>query len=189
MKLSSLGIYGLATIFIGSVLLTGCPPKKKLEIDEKAMVDEELQEEQAADAELGETAFEVGTEWTEVPALETVTFQYDSAQVQGAEREKLKANVAILKKLPASVSIRVEGHCDDRGTVEYNIALGQRRANAVRQFYSTSGIAKGRLESISYGEERPVCNIEAEDCWARNRRAVTKLRSGSRITVDPAKLK
>ena len=70
----------------------------------------------------------------------------------------------------------VEGHCDERGTTEYNLGLGQRRAAAVRQYYMTLGLDGGRIATISYGKEQPVCTEHTEDCWAKNRRGVTKVR-------------
>jgi peptidoglycan-associated lipoprotein len=170
--------------------LTGCPPKKKLPIDDKtqAPVAEESPTTEEAVAE-GVNDIQIAQDWTEIPALETVRFGYDAASVDDAARVSLKTNVAILKKLPASVKIRVEGHCDDRGTVEYNIALGQRRANAVRQYYVTAGIPKSRIETISFGEERPLCNAATDECYAMNRRGATKVRNASPISVNPDSLR
>jgi peptidoglycan-associated lipoprotein len=69
-----------------------------------------------------------------------------------------------------TTSIRLQGHCDDRGTEQYNLALGQKRAESVKQFLINYGITASRLETISYGEEKPVCSIKSKDCWDRNRR-------------------
>jgi len=175
----------MVSLLAGLALLTGCPPKKKLAIEKPPV--EEKKEEQAQPAE--EKKIEITQDWTEIPALEMVHFDFDMASLNPAARDVLKNNVAILKKLPDSVTIRVEGHCDDRGTIEYNVALGQKRANSVLDFYRKAGIPKKRLETISYGEERPLCVEPAEDCWARNRRGVTKVRNKENISLKESELK
>ncbi|RME87720.1 MAG: peptidoglycan-associated lipoprotein Pal, partial [Zetaproteobacteria bacterium] len=73
------------------------------------------------------------------------------------------------------VKVRVEGNCDERGTREYNLGLGQRRADSVKNYLTSHGIAPNRIETISYGEERPVCTEHNEACWAQNRRADIRL--------------
>ncbi|MBV9080492.1 MAG: OmpA family protein [Elusimicrobia bacterium] len=172
--------------------LTGCPPKNKLPIETKPKAeatptptDENANQETNANP----NDIQINQEWTEIPALETVHFGFDAANIDDAARTSLKKNVAVIKKLPPSVKVRVEGYADERGTVEYNIALGQRRANAVRTYYVTAGIPKTRVETISFGLERPVCTTHTEECWAMNRRGVTKVRNASAITVNPAMLK
>jgi len=70
-----------------------------------------------------------------------------------------------------AIKVQIEGHCDERGTNEYNLALGQRRADAVKRYLIALGVPTGRLSTISYGEERPVCTQPDESCYARNRRA------------------
>ncbi len=172
------------------LLLTGCPPKNKLPIEDKPKVEETEKEEgeESANA-LKPGEFDITQEWAEVPALKVVPFEYDSASLNDAARAVLKTNVSILKKLPKSVTVRVEGHCDDRGTIEYNIALGQRRADAVRSYYGTSGLSRSRIETVSFGEERPLCTQATDDCWATNRRASTKVRNSETIRVTPEQLK
>ena len=186
MKSRFIGLSAVA--LVGVLFLTGCPPKKKLEIEKKA--DESVTESTATAKgnETTEPGIEITQDWTEIPALATVNFGYDLASFDDSARSALKNNVAILKKLPTSVTIRVEGHCDDRGTVEYNIALGQRRANAVRSYYVTAGLPKSRIETISFGEERPICTEQTDDCWARNRRGVTKVRNAETIKLKPESL-
>ena len=76
-------------------------------------------------------------------------------------------------------TITIEGHADERGTREYNIALGARRATAVRNFLAQNGVAPNRVRTISYGKERPVCLESNEECWAQNRRAVTVVAEGA----------
>jgi peptidoglycan-associated lipoprotein len=83
---------------------------------------------------------------------------------------RLQSNASWLKQNP-NVRFTIEGHCDDRGSQEYNLALGDRRANAVKEYLVSQGIAESRMNVISYGEDRPVCREETEDCYQRNRRA------------------
>lgn len=109
------------------------------------------------------------------PGLKTVHFDYDKAELGTEEREVLRANAAALKKMP-SAEILVAGHCDERGTNPYNLALGQRRANAVRDYYKFLGVKMGRMSTLSYGEESPACAGSTEECWSLNRRAETLVR-------------
>jgi len=102
--------------------------------------------------------------------LKDVFFDYDRYDLRGDAREVLRANADWLKKNP-SAKIEIEGHCDERGTSEYNLALGAKRAQSAKDYLATLGIADDRLSTISYGEEIPVCKQLTEDCWRQNRRA------------------
>jgi peptidoglycan-associated lipoprotein len=117
----------------------------------------------------------LGADWKEIPQLEDAYFDVDKADLREDARAALKRNASWLKETSAA-EVRVGGYCDDRGTVEYNLSLGQRRAEAVRKYYKALGIASSRLSSISFGEEHPVCTEETEECWAKNRRAATQVR-------------
>jgi peptidoglycan-associated lipoprotein len=101
--------------------------------------------------------------------LGDVMFDFDSSNLSDAARATLQANSEWLKKWPTT-KVLVEGHADARGTNEYNLALGERRAQAVRDYLGTLGIATSRLGTVTKGEEQPVCTEETEACWARNRR-------------------
>lgn len=103
-------------------------------------------------------------------AMQTIQFDYDKAEIRSDQFGKLQSAAAFLKQNP-SLRFTIEGHCDERGSEEYNIALGDRRANSVKQYLSSQGIADSRLATISYGEERPVCHEQSEGCYERNRRA------------------
>jgi len=107
-----------------------------------------------------------------VPELEAVHFPYDSDRLDDADRGVLRSNSEWLKS-HANVKIQVAGHCDQRGTTAYNLALGQRRATAVRDYYASLGVDAGRIATISYGKERPLCSDSEESCWSRNRRGET----------------
>ncbi len=99
-----------------------------------------------------------------------VYFDYDESTLSDDTRQKLSRNADLLKSQP-QFSVTIEGHADSRGTNEYNLALGERRANAVRDYLASLGVAANRVRTISYGEERPVCTEEVESCWSQNRRA------------------
>jgi peptidoglycan-associated lipoprotein len=120
-------------------------------------------------------------ESTATPAsspLKEVYFDFDRYDLRADSREILKANSAWLKANPAA-QIQIEGHCDERGTTEYNVALGSRRAESVKDYLVTLGTSADRLSTISYGEEVPVCREQTEECWQNNRRV--------RFVVQPAR--
>lgn len=102
--------------------------------------------------------------------LKDVYFDYDRYDLSGDARTVLRANADWLKSNP-NARVEIEGHCDDRGTNEYNLALGAKRAQSAREYLTTLGVAPARLSTISYGEEIPVCKEEGEGCYKQNRRA------------------
>ena len=101
--------------------------------------------------------------------LKDVFYEFDRYDLTADARSTLRANADWLKNNPAA-RVEIEGHCDERGTSEYNLALGAKRAQAARDFLSTLGIPVERLSTISYGQEIPVCREHSEDCWRQNRR-------------------
>jgi peptidoglycan-associated lipoprotein len=101
---------------------------------------------------------------------ERVHFDFDKSDIRPDAEAILQRKVAVLREYPG-VDLRIEGHCDERGSNEYNLALGQRRAEAVRRYLVSYGINVGRFSTISYGEERPAVRASNEDAWAQNRRA------------------
>jgi peptidoglycan-associated lipoprotein len=109
---------------------------------------------------------------------DTVHFDYDRYDIMEADKATLQRQAAWLAKYP-SVRVTVEGHCDERGTREYNLALGARRANAVKEYLVSLGASASRVDTISYGKERPMCTESSEDCYAQNRRGVTTVASGA----------
>jgi peptidoglycan-associated lipoprotein len=102
--------------------------------------------------------------------LKDVFYDFDSYNLRADARDILRANADWLKRNPAA-RVEIEGHCDERGTNEYNLALGAKRAQTAKDFLATLGIGADRLSTISYGEEIPVCKEASESCWQRNRRA------------------
>jgi peptidoglycan-associated lipoprotein len=101
--------------------------------------------------------------------LKDSLFDYDKSDLRDDARTALSADAEWLRKYP-SVQILIEGHCDERGTSEYNLALGDRRANASKEYLASLGIDSSRVRTVSYGKERPFCTTTSEDCWQQNRR-------------------
>ncbi len=102
--------------------------------------------------------------------LADVHFDFDKADIRESERPVLTKNADALKRFDF-LRVTLEGHCDERGTVEYNLALGERRAKATLDYLVSLGVPAQRLKTVSYGKEVPVCSESNEGCWQRNRRA------------------
>lgn len=111
-----------------------------------------------------------GSDSGKIAGLVTVHFGYDKANLDASSKKDIATNVAWMKK-NSGVRVQIEGHCDARGTIEYNVALGERRANAVKAHMVSLGIPADRLSVISYGKEKPVAQGESEQAMAQNRRA------------------
>ena len=111
-----------------------------------------------------------GSDSNKIAGLTTVYFDYDKSTLSSSSRDALKGNAEWMKN-NAKVNVQIEGHTDSRGSIEYNLALGERRANAVKSYMQSLGIPAARLKTISYGKERPLVSGESEDAWSKNRRA------------------
>jgi peptidoglycan-associated lipoprotein len=109
---------------------------------------------------------------------DTVHFGFNQYNIEDNDKATLQRQATWLQKYPA-IRVTVEGDCDERGTREYNLALGARRANAVKEFLVSLGVSSSRVETISYGKEHPICTASTEDCWAQNRRGVTTITAGA----------
>ena len=105
------------------------------------------------------------------PALEPVYFDYDRWQLRDEARKTLQSNAEIIKQHPKWGVLTIEGHCDERGSDEYNLALGERRAAAVKRYFEDLGISGKRLETVSFGEDRPAVRGHDETAWRYNRRS------------------
>ena len=106
-----------------------------------------------------------------VPAsgpLKDIYFDFDQSALRADARDTLRAHAKWLKDA-AAAQVEIEGHCDERGTGEYNLALGAKRAQSAKDYLMTLGVPANRISTISYGKELPVCNEHTEDCWPRNR--------------------
>jgi peptidoglycan-associated lipoprotein len=176
---------------VAPVLLTvlyGCPKKKPatpaqdLDVDTTTVAPPATTEEVTQTAPLTPPQDPVETDPLASQDLQVVNqelqrrgfspdiyFNYDEASLSDDARSKLARNADLLKSTQFMVTI--EGHADERGTNEYNLALGERRANAVREYMGSLGVDAGRLRTLSYGEERPVCTEVDESCLSQNRRA------------------
>lgn len=114
---------------------------------------------------------------------QAIYFDFDSSAIRDDQRTALENKVPVLSHNPA-LHIRVEGNTDERGSAEYNIALGMRRAAQAKRFLSDRGIDANRIDVISYGEEHPVCSASDEGCWQQNRRDDFKITAGD-VTIKP----
>lgn len=103
-------------------------------------------------------------------AVKDAFYDYNKADVRADARDALTQTAQFLSAHPTA-KVVIEGHCDERGSTEYNLALGDRRAAAAKQFLTSLGITADRMETVSYGKERPFCTASTEDCWQQNRRA------------------
>jgi peptidoglycan-associated lipoprotein len=160
-------------VLSGVLMLAGCETKPKPTVDNGPPPPAQ-QETQAAPTS---SIIPGSAEDLRVNVGDTVHFDYDKYEVLEADRAVLQRQAAWLGKYP-SVRVTIEGHCDERGTREYNLALGARRANAVKEYLVSLGVSAGRVETISYGKERPMCTESNESCYAQNRRGVTTITSG-----------
>jgi peptidoglycan-associated lipoprotein len=102
-------------------------------------------------------------------SVKDIYFDYDKSDIRGDQQASVQADMLFLNQHP-NVNFTVEGHCDERGSTEYNLALGDQRANAVKNALTTAGISVGRVKTISYGKEKPFCTESNEACWQQNRR-------------------
>jgi peptidoglycan-associated lipoprotein len=114
----------------------------------------------------------------------TVYFDFDQDAIRNDQRATLEAKLPILSA-NADLRLRITGHADERGSDEYNLALGLRRASVVRRFFTERGIAESRLEIVTRGEEAPVCTSSDESCWSRNRRAEFEILAGGSTLRRP----
>ena len=176
--------------FVLAITLTsGCStPKKATKEDvtksgtKPGLSDEELAkqraEQEARERALREQAIRdqeardraAAAEAASLKDLSRIYFDFDRAELSSEAREILGKVAAQLKASPKKM-LTIEGNCDDRGTNEYNLALGQQRADAAARYFQTLGIDRKRIKTISYGEERPVCSEATEACWHKNRNA------------------
>ena len=102
-------------------------------------------------------------------SVKDVYFDYDKADVRGDQQSSIQADAQFLSQ-HANVNFTIEGHCDERGSTEYNLALGDQRASAVKSALTAAGVSASRIKTISYGKEKPFCNESNEACWQQNRR-------------------
>lgn len=169
-------VYLVLLMVLSLVGVWGCPKKADVsstaEQQAASPAEASTAEAGAATGQADAAATEAGPQETAAAAgsgLQPIYFDFDRSLVREDAREALRANAEWLKANP-QVNIRIEGNCDERGTVEYNQALGQRRAQSAKKYLTDLGIASRRISLISYGKEKPTCAESTEDCWQQNRR-------------------
>ena len=164
-------------VAVSLIGLWGCPKKADVSSapEQQAPVAAETAQPAEAPAAAGEAAAaasEPGPQEAAAAAesgLQSIYFDFDRSFIRDDAKEALRANADWLKANPQA-KIRIEGNCDERGTVEYNQALGQRRAQSAKKYLADLGISSRRISLISYGKEKPTCASSTEDCWQQNRR-------------------
>lgn len=171
--MKKLSIIVLSAVFF---LAFGCAKKQTVQQPKEIVPETPAVQAPAAPEEPSEEPSIRYADWAAVPQIATIYFDYDQADLLESARAALKRNAEYLKNNP-DVEVLVEGNCDERGTFEYNLALGQRRAAAVREYYGQLGVAIGRIGTISYGEEQPAVVGTDEASFAKNRRVETKIRT------------
>ncbi|MEK7851936.1 MAG: peptidoglycan-associated lipoprotein Pal [Deltaproteobacteria bacterium] len=183
----------LTAVLMIVIFVTGCPKKPTI-VKEEAnapVVDTKVQEEKArkeaeeraraeAEAKAKVEAETMARKEAEEKARkeaeaikafmpEDIHFDFDKYDIKGKDRETLKLLSEWLLK-NKDPKIQIEGHCDERGSNDYNLALGDRRAYSAKQYLVTLGVSESRINTVSYGEEKPLCAESGEDCWWKNRR-------------------
>ena len=159
------------------LMMSGCPKKTVVKEEPSVKKEEAVKKEEGAKKEFEKSLVAKKTpgiegEVFESSLLKDIRFDFDKYDIRPGDAAILKDNAALLKKYP-NVKIQIEGHCDERGTVEYNLALGERRANSSKSYLVSLGIFADRISTISYGKEKPLDPGHNEEAWAKNRRAHT----------------
>ena len=170
-KISSLAVL----LLVALLSLWGCPKKAEVASAPEAQApggpQKEVVTQPATPSPEGARQAEEMKEKTATAAqaLKPIYFDFDKSFIRDDAKDVIKANAAWLKAHP-KVKVSIEGNCDERGTKEYNQALGQRRAASAKKYLADMGVSSNRISLISYGKEKPVCTDSTESCWQRNRK-------------------
>jgi len=167
-------LFFAVNISVALLLLFGGCSKKTTKVDEQPQVVEETPppveekepEKKAPPKEETKSGIEL--------SFKTVYFDFDQYNIRSNERDVITHNASVLEAYP-NVKVLIVGNCDERGTIEYNLALGDKRANTVKEYLQNYGINGNRISTLSYGEEEPVDPGHNEGAWAKNRRAEFKI--------------
>lgn len=154
MKLNQYSKVVIVALAAGTLALTGCASKKE--------VTSSSDSSRASVSSVKKSAAK--------PSSNSAYFAFDKSELNAAGKATLDAYAAYLNS-NSGTAVTVEGNCDERGSREYNLALGQRRADSVKAYLVNQGVSANRIDTVSFGEERPVCKGSGEACWAQNRRA------------------
>jgi len=142
------------------------PRQPQAMTEESKKTPERITEQQIAKVE----SKEIPAKMEEISGMfKDILFDYDKYDIRDEEKQTLKAVADYLRK-NTSQKVLIEGHCDDRGTSEYNLGLGDKRAQSAKDYLVSLGVPSSRIDTISYGKEKPLCPEHTEDCWAKNRR-------------------
>lgn len=166
---------------LSALVIAGCQKRVVTKPDESAQQqqqgqqqkDQEKVTEKKLDAKVESVdVTDKGSQYTESreSLFSDILFDYDQYEVKDSYKQ-LGQSVSAWMAKNSNARLSIEGHCDERGTNEYNLALGDRRAKAVKDYLVSLGVASSRIDVISFGEEKPACKEQTEDCWAKNRRA------------------
>jgi peptidoglycan-associated lipoprotein len=169
-------VYIMMVLLVSSFALWGCPKKAEVSsapetkeaapAKEEAKPEQPIKEEPVAEAPMKE---EVKRAPSAPTGPQPIYFDFDQSFIRSDAKEGMKANAEWMKANPKA-KIRIEGNCDERGTKEYNQALGQRRASSAKKYLTDMGISAKRISLISFGKEKQVCGDQTEECWQKNRR-------------------
>ncbi|WP_417911748.1 peptidoglycan-associated lipoprotein Pal [Candidatus Electronema sp. TJ] len=175
MRLSKVLCFCVIMAFAAPLSLTGCGKKKAgdaASVAEAGAGGEGLGSQEPLETPAGGVDGQQGniSEGRTSGPLLPVYFDYDSSKVEGDQVSRIEHNGDFLKQ-NAGKKVRIEGNCDERGSREYNLALGERRANAAKKYLSNLGVETGRISTVSWGEEKPLVFGQDEQSWAQNRRA------------------
>ncbi len=163
-------LYFVLILSVSIFALWGCPKKAEVTAaPEQKEVAPAPAPAPAPEAKPEEAKPEVKEEAAAAAGMQPIYFDFDKSFIRADAKPVMKDNVEWLKSHP-KVKIRIEGNCDERGTKEYNLALGQRRATSAKKYLTDMGISAGRISLISYGKEKPICTEHNETCWQKNRR-------------------
>jgi len=191
------------TVFAATLLVGACggdppppppPPPPQQDMDSlrayndsvaRAAAEARRRAEEEAAARRAEEARQAAIRAARETLMERVHFDYDESAITPAAETRLRAKVGILRASP-DVQLRIEGHADERGSTEYNLALGNRRAESIRQFLVGFGLTANRFEIVSFGESRPMAQGSNEQAWAQNRRGEFVITAGANA-INPAR--
>jgi peptidoglycan-associated lipoprotein len=163
-------LYLAVIVSLGFFVLWGCPKKTEVSSTPETKKEAAPAKEEAKPEQKAETKEESKERAASASAgLQPVYFDFDKSFIRDDSKGVMKANADWLKANP-KVTIKIEGNCDERGTKEYNQALGQRRAASAKKYLTDLGISAKRISLISYGKEKPICTDGSESCWQKNRR-------------------
>ncbi len=160
-------IVTLLLVLPGFMLTVAC--QKKVAVQQQPVAVEEKEEPVVEEKKEEPVAVPPSTKLDAMVMEEDIHFDFDKYNLTPTAQENLLRKAEWLRQNP-DVTVTIEGHADERGTNEYNLALGDRRADSAKGFLVNLGISASRLTTISYGEERPLCNESNEECWSKNRR-------------------